>query len=57
VIQIIYEFLFYFTWNNDRNAMDLTERGYIDLLFSQFDLDPMVARILTEVFVDNDVAN
>jgi hypothetical protein len=54
MIKVIYEFLFYFVWSNDSNALELTKSEYIDMLFSQMELDKTVVRLLTEILVDND---
>jgi hypothetical protein len=57
MIKVIYEFLFYFSWNNESNANELTQSSYIDMLFSQLDLDVTVVRLLTSILLDNDTAN
>ena len=57
IIKVLYEFLYYFIWQNDANAIDVTQDSYLDMLVQQIELDKTVVRLLTEIIVDNDGAN
>ena len=57
LINVLYEYLFYFIWGNDKNSMDITSSETLDMLFMQIDLDSSVVHLLTEIIVDSDFAN